>query len=144
MIKIKAIKPMFTALVTTMHKYEDDQYTAGGLIDPTKNKQGGIKEYQTVVSIGDSVRNINIGDTVCINPKRFAKMEHEKGSFKDGVVTDNPVVRYEFDVIELNDVPHLLLQDRDIEFIVTEFEEIEDPKPKMKIIQPPKKSIILN
>ena len=33
---IKKIKPMFTALITTMDKYEHDIITDGGLIDTSK------------------------------------------------------------------------------------------------------------
>ena len=33
MIKIKKIKPMFTALITTMDKYEDYQKMSNGLYD---------------------------------------------------------------------------------------------------------------
>jgi hypothetical protein len=37
MLKIKRIKPMFTALVTTMDKYVDDQFMAGTtILDATK------------------------------------------------------------------------------------------------------------
>lgn len=36
MIKVKKIKPMFTALVATMDLYESDGLTKGGLIDSSK------------------------------------------------------------------------------------------------------------
>ena len=44
MLKIKKVKPMFTALITTMDKYEHDVLTSGGLIDTAK-QQGSLKEY---------------------------------------------------------------------------------------------------
>ena len=118
MLKIKKIKPMFTSLITTMNKYEHDVNTKG-LITKT---EGGLKEYQTVLAIGDSVRGIKVGDLVCVNPSRFAVRKHREGSLKDGVITDNPVTSYNFDVVELDDKPCLLLQDRDIEFIIEDFE----------------------
>ena len=93
MLKVKKIKPMFTALITTMDKYEEDVRTSGGLLDVTK-QQGGLKEYQTVLAIGSSVRDIKVGDLVCVNPTRFAVKQHQAGTLKDGVVTDNPVVKY--------------------------------------------------
>ena len=65
MLKVKKIKPMFTALITTMDKYEEDVRTSGGLLDVTK-QQGGLKEYQTVLAIGSSVRDIKVGDLVCV------------------------------------------------------------------------------
>ena len=140
MLKIKKIRPMFTSLITTMNKYEHDVKTVGGLIDTTR-QQGGLKEYQTVLAVGDSVRDIKVGDLVCINPARFAVRKHQAGSLKDGVVTDNPVTTYNFDVVEMDGKHCLLLQDRDIDFIIEEWEEIPDnPSP---IIQPEKKKIIV-
>lgn len=139
MLKIKKIKPMFTALITSMDKYEQD-VTTGGLINVTK-MQGGLKEYQTVLAVGDSVRGIKVGDLVCINPTRFAVKKHREGSLKDGVITDNPVTTYNFDIVEMGGKQCLLLQDRDIDFIIEDWEEIPD-QPQSTIIQPEKKIIV--
>lgn len=125
MLKIKKIKPMFTSLITTMDKYDQDKLTSGGLIDTTK-QQGTLKEYQTVLAVGDSVRNIKVGDLVCINPTRFAVKKHKEGSMRDGVITDNPVVTYNFDIVEMDNKQCLILQDRDIEYIIEDYEEIPD------------------
>ena len=141
MIKIKKIKPMFTALVTTMDKYEEDQSIAGGLIDVSK-RAGSLKEYQKVISIGDSVRGIKVGDLVCINPQRFAVKKHEAGSLKDGIIGDNPVITYNFDTSQRNGEQCLLLQDRDVDFIIEDYEEVTDD-PVTQIIQPEKKKLIL-
>ena len=130
---------MFTALITTMDKYEQDM-TTGGLINVTK-MQGGLKEYQTVLAVGGSVRDIKVGDLVCVNPTRFAVKKHQAGSLKDGVVTDNPVTTYNFDVVEMDGKHCLLLQDRDIDFIIEEWEEIPDNP--SSIIQPEKKPLII-
>lgn len=138
MIKIKKIKPMFTALVTTMNKYKEDTIV-GGLINPSKGK-GSLMEYQTVLSVGSSVKDIKVGDLVCINPSRFAIKKHKEGSLKDGVITDNPVITYNFDVVEMDGQQCLLLQDRDIDFIIEEYEEITDKS--SNIIQPEEKKII--
>ena len=140
MLKVKKIKPMFTALITTMDKYEKD-VKIGGLIDTTR-QQGGLKEYQKVLAVGSSVRDIKVGDIVCVNPTRFAVRKHQAGSLKDGVVTDNPVTTYNFDVVEMDGKQCLLLQDRDIDFIIEEWEEIPDPTPS-PIIQPEKKKLIV-
>ena len=138
MIKIKKIKPMFTALVTTMNKYKEDTIV-GGLINPSKGK-GSLMEYQTVLSVGSSVKDIKVGDLVCINPSRFAIKKHKEGSLKDGVITDNPVITYNVDVVEMDGQQCLLLQDRDIDFIIEEYEEITDKS--SNIIQPEEKKII--
>lgn len=140
MIKIKKIKPMFTALVTTMDKYKEDQ-NIGGIIDVTK-REGSLVEYQKVLAIGDSVRGIKVGDIVCINPQRYAVKQHQEGSLKDGIIGDNPVIRYNFDIVKVDDQDCLLLQDRDIDFIIEEYQEIAD-EPVSSIIQPEKKKIII-
>lgn len=137
MLKLKKIKPMFNNILTTMEKYEEDVMSMGII---TK-KQGGLKEYQKVVEVGSSVRDVKEGDLVCINPKRFAVRKHQDGSLKDGVITDNPITTYNFDVIELDGVQYLLLQDRDIDFIITESEEVPEPVTS-EIIKPSNKVIV--
>lgn len=141
MLKVKKIQPMFTSLITTMDKYEHDERTAGGLLDVTK-QQGGLKEYQRVLAIGSSVRDIKVGDLVCVNPTRFAVKQHQAGSLKDGVVTDNPTIKYNFDVVEMDGKQCLILQDRDIDFIIEEYEEIPDPEPS-PLIKPEEKKLIV-
>ena len=137
MLNIKKIRPMANYLVTTKEEYTEDDVRKGGLI--TK-MIGSLKEYQKVVAIGPMVRGIQVGDLVCINPKRYAKYKHQPGSLKDGVITDNPVVAYNFNVIELNHVSHLLLTDQDIDFIIEESEE-EEVK-ENPIIVPERKIIV--
>ena len=102
MIVLKKITPMFTSIVTTMDMYSEVQYV-GSIIDPTKT-QRGISEYQKVLAV----------------------MKHREGTLKNGIVTDNPVMKYNFDVVEIDGKPCLLLQDRDISFIINEYEEKED------------------
>lgn len=143
MLKIKKIKPMFDSIVTTMDKYEDDTTNASGIIDTTKQK-GTIKEFQKVVSVGSVVREVKEGDIVCINPAAYAKKKYNDGSMKDGIIDTNVVLSYEFNIIELDDVPHLLLKTRDIDFIVEEYEEIEEPKASASgLYVPPKKELLV-
>ena len=110
MLKIKSIKPMFDSLVTTMNKYEQDGFENGVIV----KQAGSLKEYQTVIAVGPAVRNIEVGDTVMINPIRYAKMKHKEGSLKNGVITDNPVIGYEFKTVTINDEECLYLQSQDI------------------------------
>ena len=138
MLKIKKIKPMFTSLITTMNKYEHDVNTKG-LITKT---QGGLKEYQTVLAVGSTVRNIEVGDKVMINPTRYAKYKHKEGSLKDGVVTDNPVIGYQFKTVKVNNEECLLLFDQDV-FFAFEGEEIEEPKKETSNIILPDTNIIV-
>ena len=137
MLKITKIKPMFNTVVTTANKYDDD-YRTGGIIDPTKSK-GSLKEYQTVVAVGSMVRGIEIGDKVMIDPTRYAVMRHKEGSLKDGVITDNPVVGYNFKTVTINDVQHLMLVDSDIRYV---FEGVEVPDEPDTVVQVIKNEIL--
>lgn len=115
---------MFTAVITTANLYEEDVVQSGIVVTP----KGTLKNYQTVLAIGGSVRDIKVGDLVSINPMRFAVRKRNDNSLVNDIETTNPVLRYEFDIRELNDEPVLLLQDRDIEFIVEEYEEMAPEK----------------
>lgn len=137
MLNIKKIRPMANYLVTTKEEYTDEDVKNEGLITKVK---GSLKEYQKVVAVGPMVRNIQVGDLVCINPRRYARRKYQEGSLKDGVITENPVVSYSFNVIELDHVSHLLLTDQDIDFVI---EESEDEKAQENPIIIPERKIIV-
>lgn len=124
---------MFTNIVTTMDSYEDDVRMSSGLIDTTKQK-GALKEYQTVIAVGNAVRDINPGDVVCINPIRYAQYKHDKNSLKSNVAS-NPVIGYNFNVVEIDGKDCLLLHDQDIRYVIEDYEEVPDPAPS-KLIHP--------
>lgn len=131
MIKIKKLRPMFTNIVTTMNTYEED-VAVNGIIDSSKQK-GVVKEYQTVIAVGNAVRGINPGDVVCINPIRYAQYKHDKNSLK--AAGSNPVVGYNFNVVEIDGKECLMLHDQDIRYVIEDYEEVPDPVPSA-IIQP--------
>lgn len=123
---IKKIKPLFNMLVTTCNKYDSNIKLAGtDLLDSTKANT--IKEYQTVIAVGPSVRGIEVGDVVFINPARYTVRKHQEGSLKDGVITDNPVIGYKFETVEVDGKICLLLFDNDIKFTATIEEFDENP-----------------
>ena len=135
-LKITRVKPLFTGLLVTMNKYDED-VTVGSLIDATKTK-GTLKEYQTVVEVGPAVRGIEVGDKVMINPARYAVVDHKSNpnSLKDGIIGDTARVTYSFDVVKVNGEDYLYLQDRDIMYVF-EGEEVED------VLEIPEKEIIV-
>ncbi len=138
MLNIIKIRPMANYLVTTKDEYTEDDVKKGGLMIKTV---GSLKEYQKVVAVGPMVRGIQVGDLVCINPKRYAQYKHKPGSLRDGVITDNPVVSYNFNVIELDHISHLLLTDQDIDFVIEEWNDEKEPE-KSNIIIPERKIIV--
>lgn len=142
MKKLIKIKPLFNAVITTMNTYKEDQ-TTGSLIDTSRTK-GSIKEYQTVIAVGSMVRDIKVGDIVSINPTRYAVIDHkdDHNNSLRGVMKDKIVVGYKFNTINLNGEEALMLQDSDINFIVEEFEDVEELTGPT-IIQPEKPKIIV-
>ena len=120
-MKIKKIKPLYTRIITTMDTYVEDQSSPGGIIDVTKLKQG-IKEYQKVLSVGTSVRNVKEGDLVCINPDRYAVRKFTKDSIKNDIL-ENQVTKYNFNVINLDGKDCLMIDEEDIEFVIEDYED---------------------
>lgn len=135
-MKINKIKPLFNRILVTADKYEDD-IIENGIIRTTK---GTLKEYQKVLAVGSTVRDIKEGDLVLINPIRYAVKKHREGSLKDGVITDNPVVSYNFNLVEVDNKVNILLYDSDIDYIIEDYEE---DKPSV-IIKPKTKKLIID
>ena len=143
MYKIKNLKPLYTGILTTANKYSQDD--SSGLILDTKKLAGSIKEYQTVVAVGSSVREIKVGDTVLINFQNYlvkdkARPENEDGSIRTEFVQQT--YHLELPVMEVDDKEVLTLQEKDIDF-VADIEEIKDTsstiiKPKASKIKTPK------
>lgn len=127
MLKIKKILPMFNRILVTSDKYEKD-VTKGGVVTITA---GTLKEYQKVIAVGSTVRDIKEGDTVIINPSRYAVKKHAEGSMKDGIISDNPTVSYNFNLVEINNQLYILLYDQDVDYIVKDFEEVSEEDPKI-------------
>lgn len=123
MLKIKEIKPLTNKVLTTCELYEG--IDNNDIIDSSK-EEGAIREYQTVIACGPMVRDVKVGDLVVINPTRYQVMKHKEGSLKDGIITDNPVIGYNFPILEIDDEPRLYIYDSDIDFVITEFEEISN------------------
>lgn len=119
-MKIKKIKPVFTGILTTAEVYKNDDLTDGGIVIKSS---GAMKEIQKVLAVGNSVNSVKVGDYICINPIRYRVMKHQEGSLKDGVITDNMVARYNFPIIEVDGKPCLLLEDRDVSYIVEDYED---------------------
>lgn len=115
---------MFNRVLTTCDLYTEDLMT-DGIIDSTK-VEGAIKEYQTVIACGSTVKCVKPGDVVVINPTRYQVMKHKEGTLNDGVIQDNAVLSYNFPIMVVNDAPCLYIYDSDIEFAIKEFEMINE------------------
>ena len=116
---------MFTGIITTAKRYVGEQYASkGSLIIDTRKRDGSLNPYQTVVSVGTSVRDIKEGDVVKLNFSRYALAQHRPGKVDaaENLQSDDLNWAYEIPKIVIDDIDYLLLQDRDVEYIVEEFE----------------------
>lgn len=76
MLHVTKIKPLFNYILTTADRFEKDM-TDNGII---LAKKGDLKLWQTVVATGPTVRSIEVGDKVMINPNHFAVKKYNKNS----------------------------------------------------------------
>lgn len=140
MLKVKDIRPVFTRLITTADRYEETQIT-NGLIDVNK-LEGRYKEYQRVVRVGSSVREVKEGDIVLIDPSRYMKRKFPDGSLREDFV-ENPIVEINIPTVIMNDEDYFMIEERDIAYVIADSEEVPDPLPN-PIIVPKKPKIIIN
>ena len=138
MLRIKKIRPMFTSLVTTGNVYEEDMKENGIIVA----KKGDIKEYQTVIAVGPSVRDINVGDTVMIDMMHFAVTKYDPNSIKNDMDM-NKVIRLNIPWVYIDDEEgnsqrHMLISDRDVKYV------FEGEEKNESIIVPSKPVIITN
>lgn len=133
MIVVKKIRPMFTDVYTTAEMLEEKDMKVGSLIDVSKANKT-IKEFQRVIAVGPHVNGINVGDLVCVNPTRFGKPYQKKNSMSAATEEYETMVSYQFDFIEIDGQPVLKLQDRDVSYVVEEYEEVEDFNPTPTIV----------
>lgn len=129
MLKVKSIKPLFTGVLTTANRYETTS-TKNGIIVSAKQTEGHIKEYQTVVKVGSSVREIKPGDIVLINPSRYLRKKFDENSIRDDF-DKNPTIEINIPTVVINDKEYFLIEDRDVAYIIDDCEEIPDTKPSI-------------
>ena len=118
MLNIKKVKLMANYILVTKDEY-DGKTAENGVIIP----KGNLKEYQKVVAVGPMVRTVNIGDLVCVNPKRYATYKYKSDSIKSDIEQMQKVLSYNFNVVKMDGKDYLLITDSDIDFIIEEYEE---------------------
>lgn len=117
MLHITKVKPLFTNIVTTGDVFEEDMVDKGILVA----KKGDLKLWQTVLEVGNMVRDIKPGDKVMIDIKDYVTRKYDPNSIRNDMDA-NPIDRVQLNWITIDDEngnPHerLLLKDRDIQYI---------------------------
>ena len=125
-IRINEIQPLFTTIITTLDIYEEDLIENGVLKAP----QGALRMYQKVLAVGSSVRDVKVGDIVLLNFENYIKRKFKENSIKEDMSAQEDEYVY--------DIPRILIggkicgkfQDRDVEGVITDFEEFETEQVK--------------
>lgn len=134
-INLKKVRPIFNGILITANIEELAEPQIGKIINPDAIRRS-VKLVQTVVAVGESVRAVKPGDVVYMNYDRYAvrKYKDENNGLKEEMAEfyKMGIIAYQFNEIIIDGVPHLLVFENDVRFIVEEMEEI---KPSV-IIQP--------
>lgn len=143
MLKIKSIKPIGSQILVSKDLYGWDDFDSSGLII---HKRGDLKTYQRVLAVGSDVKLVKQGDVVEINFYKYAVFKEDPNSVK--AINDNPIVGLRLNEVELTNqdgdiVPCLLVDQRDVRYILEDFEECTYKKGKEIIIERPKVNLIL-
>jgi hypothetical protein len=76
-------------------------------------------EFQTVLRVGSVVRDINVGDVICVNPKRFAKYQEQKSRVRAAVEGyEKVLIGYDFPIISTSFGDVMLITDGDVKYII--------------------------
>ena len=145
MLKLKKVKPIGCQVLVTENLYGWDDFDESGLII---HKRGDLKTYQEIIAVGDDVSMVKPGDVVEINLFKYCSFENDENSIK--VNGTNKVVSLHLNKIEMvgtdgEPVTCFLIDQRDIKFILEDFEEVTYEKSKHNLIQieQPKTKLIL-
>lgn len=117
---LKSIRPMYNSILVTANKQPEKK---NGLYVAQTNS---LLEYQTVVAVGNMVREIKVGDVVMVNPSKYEVTKYHKNSVKDNIEEMNQVKRYNFKMVKLDGVEHLMIFESDIEYVITGMDETKD------------------
>ena len=145
MLELKMIKPVGCQVLITENLYGWDDFNDGGILI---HKRGDLKHYQEVIAVGDDVKFVKPGDTIAVNFYKYCQFENDENSIK--VNGSNKIVSINLNEIEMVDkdgepVTCVLIDQRDIQYILTDFREVtyEQKKHTLIQVQQPKTKLIL-
>lgn len=120
-IKINAIQPLFTTVITTLDVYEEDLIIDGMVAVPA----GSLRLVQKVLATGPMVKEVKVGDLVLLNFQNYKQRKYQPNSIKNDMSEMEDVVTYDIPRVLIADKLCGKFQDRDIEGVVTDYEEYE-------------------
>lgn len=135
-LNLKKIQVRNNAIITTAERYATDAHVelehdkATGLLFKNMKEANNLpKLVQKVVNVGPMVHDIKVGDWVYLNP--FHYLDRKLVEQKNDISADIPEKHmkeffgpeFTFPTIYLDGVEHLMLFDRDVEYIILEANE---------------------
>lgn len=128
-LNIKKATPMFSGVITTCSRYNEEESSHGTIIDSTKLNQ--IKDIQEIVSLSEQAkaRGLSVGDTLSISFERYKKSKQVKK--KNSIMGDidehyEKQDYYDLPTLLLDNREHLLIDVADITLKIDEFEYITE------------------
>lgn len=143
MLNVRKIKPMGSKVLVTKNLYGWDDVNEAGIL---LHQKGDLKFYQEVISVGKDVTFVSPGDQVAINFYKYAVFKEDPNSVK--AIADNPVVGFRLEEVDLVDtegdpITCLLIDQRDVQYILEDFDEYTCEKKSKLVVEKPKKKLIL-
>ena len=142
MLRIKRIRPIGSQVLVTKNLYGWDDFDGGFLV----HKRGDLKDYQEVISVGSDVRFVQPGDVVKINFYKYAVFKEDPNSVK--AMADNPIVGLRLNEVDMvdaegDDMKCILIDQRDVEYILEDYSEETYKSEKLIQIEKPGTRLIL-
>ena len=131
-IKLKKIQPMFSKILLTADVYEDDK---SKLIDSVEKLNNPLKFYQKVVAVGpiallnrDGGHLVKEGDIVKLNYTMYGTPVQKKSANTAAAQQEDWHVEMKYNIpsVMVDGQQYLLVEDRCVEYVVEEYEEIPD------------------
>lgn len=123
-IVAKEIRPLFTTVIVTEDCWEDDWIDNGVVMA----RKGDLKDYQRVIAVGHTCNEVKVGDLVKVDLQSYMVPMYKDNSIKNDMMGQENVVTYRVPKVIIDGKRYNRLTERDIDFIVTKYdeEEIED------------------
>ena len=139
-VKAEKIRLLNTDLLATMNLYKNDVFEKGLV----KHKKGDMQDIQEVLEVSEYAksRGINVGDKIYVNLEKYIKFvpsHNYDSSIQRTQAPDGKKMDRVFDppYIKLGDEVYFHPDYSDIDYVVTEWEELEETGlvvPENKII----------
>lgn len=145
MLEVKKVKPIGSQVLVTKNLYGWDDYDSSHVLI---HQRGDLKDYQTVIAVGDDVRGVKPGDVVAINYFKYAVFKEDHNSIKVAG-GDNSIVGLRLNEIEMVDEEGdptvcFIVDFRDIKYIIEDYNETTYSMNAKKIkVKQPKTQLIL-